>query len=329
MTLPEDTAAIDIDAADTLQVDSESEPEMFQSKRWDLESKDDSLVDPTDIIGDKDGRANDRRPTPIADDDEARALILPGTRHILSKLDGLLMGLHHARQAYATTTYTSSRKQKRNYNGSSPFSDQATDHESRQRKRKRSASTVASATDIDSKTEDSEARHSRRTQLQLNPRDWSDIIGMAALTGWDSAVVQRTGERCANLFGENMMFRTFFEGDAPTKEPPSFEEHYAVSKEEASEADDAPSTQENDAVPVRTSAACQTCYEFKHKCEPYIPSEADAAFHSEHSGPCERCALTNQAVGCSGIKFAFQNKSALLPSTAASPPMSPQKLLAP
>jgi len=50
-----------------------------------------------------------------------------------------------------------------------------------------------------------------RTEKLLT-RDWSDVVGMAALSGWDSNVVQRASERCARLFGENMLFRTFIEG---------------------------------------------------------------------------------------------------------------------
>ena len=45
-------------------------------------------------------------------------------------------------------------------------------------------------------------------------RDWSEVIGMASLTGWGDGVVERAAKRCAALFGEGMAFRTFHEGSA-------------------------------------------------------------------------------------------------------------------
>jgi hypothetical protein len=47
--------------------------------------------------------------------------------------------------------------------------------------------------------------------MKLGLRDWSDVLGMASLTGWNPAVVARAGERCARVFDENMLFRTFHE----------------------------------------------------------------------------------------------------------------------
>jgi hypothetical protein len=41
--------------------------------------------------------------------------------------------------------------------------------------------------------------------------DWSEVLGIASITGWDQQVVARTAQRCAVLFGEGMSFRTFDE----------------------------------------------------------------------------------------------------------------------
>jgi len=38
-------------------------------------------------------------------------------------------------------------------------------------------------------------------------RDWSDVLGVAAMQGWDRAVVDAAAGRCAALFGEGMDFR--------------------------------------------------------------------------------------------------------------------------
>lgn len=49
----------------------------------------------------------------------------------------------------------------------------------------------------------------RLSRLEL--RDWSDVLGMAALAGFDQRVVQRATKRCADLFGEGMTMRTIVE----------------------------------------------------------------------------------------------------------------------
>lgn len=43
-------------------------------------------------------------------------------------------------------------------------------------------------------------------------RDWSEVIGAAALVGWPEEVVERAGMRCATLFGEGMGVRVLTEG---------------------------------------------------------------------------------------------------------------------
>jgi hypothetical protein len=59
------------------------------------------------------------------------------------------------------------------------------------------------------------SRHKEPHDVQierLGLRDWSDVLGMAALTGWDEQVLRRASKRCADLFGEDMLFRTFYDG---------------------------------------------------------------------------------------------------------------------
>jgi hypothetical protein len=41
--------------------------------------------------------------------------------------------------------------------------------------------------------------------------DWSEVLGLAAVKGWDERVIARTAQRCATLFGENMSFAAFDE----------------------------------------------------------------------------------------------------------------------
>ncbi|KAI9051893.1 hypothetical protein LZ554_004149 [Drepanopeziza brunnea f. sp. 'monogermtubi'] len=54
-----------------------------------------------------------------------------------------------------------------------------------------------------------ELRASRQKKLGL--RDWSEVLGMAALVGFPEDVVERAAKRCANLFGEGMSVRRMVE----------------------------------------------------------------------------------------------------------------------
>ncbi|KAL3418070.1 RNA polymerase I specific transcription initiation factor [Phlyctema vagabunda] len=46
-----------------------------------------------------------------------------------------------------------------------------------------------------------------RWEKHLHPRDWSDVVGSAALVGFAPEVIARATQRCANLFGEDMKIR--------------------------------------------------------------------------------------------------------------------------
>ncbi|KAI6712486.1 hypothetical protein JHW43_004969 [Diplocarpon mali] len=54
-----------------------------------------------------------------------------------------------------------------------------------------------------------ELRASRQKKLGL--RDWSEVLGAAALVGFPDDVVERAARRCANLFGEGMDIRRMVE----------------------------------------------------------------------------------------------------------------------
>ncbi|KAK4937836.1 hypothetical protein LTR10_021639 [Elasticomyces elasticus] len=176
----------------------------------------------------------ERRPVPLADDEEAKRLFLPSARHVLSKVDDLLLGLHHARYSHTLKGQSGDNETERT--SSLPAS--------RSRRRATSADTAISTV---SSVATTSSKGSRRAQ-NLELRDWSDVVGMASLTGWDSEVVARASERCAQLFGENMLFRNFHEG-APTEGNESFfTEHLAFSTEGSEE----PVEQEQEQVGLRT-----------------------------------------------------------------------------
>ncbi|KAK3720138.1 hypothetical protein LTR37_003962 [Vermiconidia calcicola] len=50
-------------------------------------------------------------------------------------------------------------------------------------------------------------RKNPKRQRPLNPRDWSEVLGIASLVGWNSAAVDRAARRCTSLFGERMDFQ--------------------------------------------------------------------------------------------------------------------------
>lgn len=45
--------------------------------------------------------------------------------------------------------------------------------------------------------------------FQTRAMDWSEVLGIAAVTGWNTQAVTRTAQRCAVLFDEAMSFRKF------------------------------------------------------------------------------------------------------------------------
>lgn len=61
--------------------------------------------------------------------------------------------------------------------------------------------------------------HERRLR-RLGLRDWSDVLGAAALGGFSHQVIARTAKRCANLFGEGMVMRRLDE--VPASRGPPF-----------------------------------------------------------------------------------------------------------
>lgn len=76
----------------------------------------------------------------------------------------------------------------------------------------------------------------RQKKLSLwGLRDWSDVIGAAALAGFSPAVIERATQRCSNLFHENMKIRTLAESlDEGREETTTYvpERHIMSSSEE-------------------------------------------------------------------------------------------------
>ena len=232
------------------------------------------------------------KPTVMADDEEARVLLRPTVRHILSKFDDLLMGLHHARQASLATSdapQKAKKQDKANMHQTLPPNNRRSSTLERKRGRGRPkkalemgdvlhplAQTAAEADNststgtkprkkmgrpmkyrkpvegetyymmrrrmLEGQASNSKAEqappvsHSnsdgsdsadspnrilrdhhttrQRRRRQLGLRDWSDVVGIASMTGWNVSITSRTAQRCATLFDEGIRFRTLHEEKA-------------------------------------------------------------------------------------------------------------------
>jgi hypothetical protein len=239
-----------------------------------MEAETKSGIDDGDLESDV---GDERPPTPLADDDIARQHLLPSTRHILAKLDGLLGGLHTARAAYAGAHLG-------RWRGSGQRTDDSdSDRTSKQRSRSKRARSVLSRGSATSRSP--AAPENVRDKLGL--RDWSDVIGMAALTGWNPIVVERASERCAQIFGENMMFRTFPHQNEPQKMTADYAEHYATEPENVD--DEAQDDSGEHQSLVRVSIPCKACKHARRPCYPSVPGK----------GPCQECTAAKQE--CSEI----------------------------
>ncbi|RMZ14219.1 hypothetical protein D0862_02086 [Hortaea werneckii] len=112
-------------------------------------------------------------PAFLADDDQSGALLRPTPRPRLSEKRGNVDNGSHGQDS----------ENDENYEASTSGDDEAQSVEKGRRRR------------------------SGQSKKELGLRDWSEVLGVAALTGWDQTVIDRTARRCAALFGEKMVMR--------------------------------------------------------------------------------------------------------------------------
>lgn len=182
------------------------------------------------------------QPVVQADDGASRQQLRPLSRNIITQVDRLLMGLHHSVKTrfhddgsgsdsegeMDDTDYDeTSRSRSRPTSGSRSRSRgrkrarQQSTHSQTSSHRSRSArSSTAASTHDGSVRSTARSRGSRTSRgsgdstmkYRLGLRDWSEVMGIAAMMGLPNAAVMRASKRCADLFGEDMTFRTFHEG---------------------------------------------------------------------------------------------------------------------
>ncbi|KAG9908887.1 hypothetical protein KCU94_g2931, partial [Aureobasidium melanogenum] len=85
------------------------------------------------------------------------------------------------------------------------------------KRRSRSPSNRASSTEPETQTTSPSGKKRRNTR-KPGLRDWSEVLGMASLIGLDPAVIERTRQRCRDLFGEDMHLFTMPENDDSSAE---------------------------------------------------------------------------------------------------------------
>lgn len=155
---------------------------------------------------------NDFKPVIMRDDDIATNVLLPSVRHIMTRLDQLLMGLRYARDSYA---YESSSRPTRGPGSAKPMTTRP--------QLKKSGPSTTSVSENDSVREGSSrpklehCRDRSRYRPRKTPRggvrarmarrDWGDVLGVALMTSWDSKSVSKAAYRCGTLFGEGIKFR--------------------------------------------------------------------------------------------------------------------------
>ncbi|KAK4990120.1 N-terminal acetyltransferase [Elasticomyces elasticus] len=179
------------------------------------------------------------RPVPLADDQKARRILQPTVRHELQNIDNLLMGLHRNRQNHCrrkkeprSTGRQSSRSMTRV--ASEPLDKGAIDRTTRPPKERNVVEySIYAASDQSTASEDTNngsptsqssifseqpKSHKRRAsrsyvrEQKAHLQDWSEVLGIASMVGWDTSVIERAASRCAALFGEGMSFRTLQPG---------------------------------------------------------------------------------------------------------------------
>jgi hypothetical protein len=180
-----------------------SSPPSAMSRRSSVASE--AQSDTSDSENDATVQQDFSKPELMVDEAETTRLLKPGARHILSKLDDVLMGLHLSRQ----------------YRAPGPVATSESAPQSISQKRKRRSTTNEVPAGLHDEEPGSHANNGDQGkppvrdytehpsgEHALGPRDWSEVLGVASLAGWSPAVIERATKRCALLFGEHMMFRT-------------------------------------------------------------------------------------------------------------------------
>lgn len=161
------------------------------------------------------------KPNFLADDEEADIMLRSSIRNILTKLDELLLGLHKSRHGHRRGTSGWRFHLATRASNPRPKVASSRDHSGARPNKRRETSggpvdlAVASNSSSSDYSESESSAANRKSRRPSGPsthplglRDWSEILGLASLVGWNPAVIDRAARRCASLFGEGISFRT-------------------------------------------------------------------------------------------------------------------------
>ncbi|TAQ90824.1 hypothetical protein B7494_g850 [Chlorociboria aeruginascens] len=230
--------------------------------------------------------SNYLKPVISADDERSREILRPSIRHTLSKLDEVLLALHHARETFQLNAAQSKSDTEDDSRVPSEyqFGGQSVVKRSRGRPRKHAplssrpkdsqpehqeldaeyarllpakkshlgrptvsiehlegetdkeylvrvarirkqplppfAPPITKEYPVEDKTPQPRIRRvssedlAKRRKRILGLRDWSEVLGSAALVGFSPDVIARATQRCATMFGEGMITQSLTEGPA-------------------------------------------------------------------------------------------------------------------
>lgn len=199
------------------------------------------------------------RPVFSADDDRSRQIMRPTIKHIISRLDALLTAchqnraghyaLHHSRDDPASRGSSRSRSRSRSirrFHAARQVHRARSGSDSdvpRGRKRVRRSPTTSPTAQENTASPDSDTsrtsqtRKNPRKESLFKPRDWSSVLGIAAMTGWDADVIKRTAARCTALFDEQMDFRNMDEAPSLRNVPVGWKRSLAMQEMATSTSD--------------------------------------------------------------------------------------------
>jgi hypothetical protein len=212
------------------------------------------------------------KPELMFDEEETTRLLKPSTRHILSKLDDVLMGLHMSRKyrgqdqivSSGPATKSISQKRKRRQTTNKTLTEPSNDEPSTTNNNDRGKPPARN------RTEHPSGDHA------LGPRDWSEVLGVASLAGWSPAVIDRATKRCAVLFGENTVFRTMPEtaagisADTLTNYHPETIPDLAISDDEDMEVEGEADARPGFSCPLTWCAQHHRHYEKRHMIRQHL-----------------------------------------------------------
>ncbi|KAJ5225349.1 hypothetical protein N7468_006574 [Penicillium chermesinum] len=194
------------------------------------------------------------KPVIQSDDDISRRQLLPLSRNVITQVDKLLMGLHHSIRnrvddiessddSATDEDASSSGRSKGNRKGRGRGRTQSrgrkrarrgsrSERESNSRRNQRLSAIGDQGIEGD-KEEDGE-NEMRPTMLdRMALRDWSEVMGVASMIGLPAGAVKRASRRCADLFNQDMTFRTLQEGRMePVSRLPGSKLQYAYIEDE-------------------------------------------------------------------------------------------------